>query len=104
MGLPCGGGGGMRSAMALPAPPFVLLDDARSGGAPARLYADPVEIIRAERPEQVRSALEALRAARARGLEAAGYIRYEAAAGLEPKLAHLAGQGALALVRAVQRL
>lgn len=84
----------MRSAMALPAPPFVLLDDAR-GGAPARLYADPVEIIRADRPEQVRPALEALRTARARGLEAAGYIRYEAAAGLEPKLAHLAGQGPL---------
>jgi para-aminobenzoate synthetase/4-amino-4-deoxychorismate lyase len=85
----------MRSAMALPVPPFVLLDDARPGGAPARLYADPVEIVRADRPEQVRPALEALRAARARGLEAAGYIRYEAAAGLEPKLAHLAGQGSL---------
>lgn len=85
----------MRSVMALPAPPFVLLDDARPGGAAARLYADPVEIIRADRPEQVRPALEVLRTARARGLEAAGYIRYEAAAGLEPKLAHLAGQGPL---------
>ena len=85
----------MRSVMALPAPPFVLLDDARLGGAAARLYADPVEIIRADRPEQVRPALEVLRTARARGLEAAGYIRYEAAAGLEPKLAHLAGQGPL---------
>lgn len=85
----------MRSAMALPAPPFVLLDDARPGGAAARLYADPVEIIRADRPEQVRPALEALRMARTRGFQAAGYIRYEAAAGLEPKLANLAGQGPL---------
>jgi para-aminobenzoate synthetase/4-amino-4-deoxychorismate lyase len=82
----------MRSAMALPTPPFVLLDDARPGGAPARLYTDPVEIVRADRPEEVLPALEALRAAQARGLHAAGYIRYEAAAGLEPKLANLTGQ------------
>jgi para-aminobenzoate synthetase/4-amino-4-deoxychorismate lyase len=94
MGLPRRGGGGMRSAMALPAPPFVLLDDAR-GDAPARLYADPVEIVRADRPEDVGPALEALRAARARGLHAAGYLRYEAAAGLEPKLAHLSAPGPL---------
>lgn len=95
MGLPWRGGGGMRSAMALPAPPFVLLDDARPGGAPARFYADPVEIVRADRPEEVRPALEALRAARGRGLDAAGYLRYEAAAGLEPKLAHLSTPGPL---------
>ncbi|AQR75909.1 aminodeoxychorismate synthase component I [Sphingomonas sp. LM7] len=81
--------------MALPTPPFVLLDDARPGGAAARLYADPVEIVRADHPEDVRPALEALRAARRRGLDAAGYIRYEAAAGLEPKLAHLAAPGPL---------
>lgn len=81
--------------MALPAPPFVLLDDARPGGTAARLYADPVEIVRADRPDEVLPALAALRAARGRGLHAAGYIRYEAAAGLEPKLAHLAGQGPL---------
>ncbi|MDP5280454.1 aminodeoxychorismate synthase component I [Sphingomonas sp. DG1-23] len=85
----------MRIAMALPAPPFVLLDDARPGGAPARLYMDPVEIVRAGTPEQVLPALEMLRAARARGLHAAGYIRYEAAAGIEPKLAHLTASAPL---------
>jgi para-aminobenzoate synthetase/4-amino-4-deoxychorismate lyase len=95
MGLPRAGGGGMRVAMALPSSPFVLLDDVRAGGAAARLYADPVEIVRADTPGQVRPALEALRASRSRGLDAAGYIRYEAAAGIEPKLAHLAAPGPL---------
>lgn len=95
MGLPQRAAGGMRIAMALPSAPFVLLDDARPGGAPARLYADPVEIVRADTPEQVLPALETLRAARGRGLDAAGYLRYEAAAALEPKLADLAAPGPL---------
>jgi para-aminobenzoate synthetase/4-amino-4-deoxychorismate lyase len=69
--------------MLLPSPPFVLLDDARPNGAPARLYADPVEIVRADSLDQVRPALEALRAARARGLDAAGCLSYEAGAALE---------------------
>ncbi|ATY34644.1 aminodeoxychorismate synthase component I [Sphingomonas psychrotolerans] len=81
--------------MALPPPPFVLLDDARPGGAAARLYADPVEIVRADSPDAVQPALEILRAARARGLDAAGYLRYEAAAGIEPKLADLGAPGPL---------
>jgi para-aminobenzoate synthetase / 4-amino-4-deoxychorismate lyase len=85
----------MRGGMALPASPFVLLDDARPGGAAARLYVDPVEIVRADTPEEVGSALQALRAARARGFDAAGYLRYEAAAALEPRLGHLAGPGPL---------
>jgi para-aminobenzoate synthetase/4-amino-4-deoxychorismate lyase len=85
----------MRMAMALPSSPFVLLDDARPGGAPARLYADPVDIVRADRPDAVLPALAALREARTRGLDAAGYLRYEAAAGLEPKLARLAAPGPL---------
>jgi para-aminobenzoate synthetase/4-amino-4-deoxychorismate lyase len=58
--------------------PFVLLDDARENGAAARLYRDPVRIVRADSPAQVRPALEALRAARAEGLHAAGYLSYEA--------------------------
>ena len=87
--------GAMRGGMALPPPPFVLLDDARPGGAAARLYADPVEVVRADTPDAVRPALEALRAARGRGLDAAGYIRYEAAAGLEPKLAPRTAPGPL---------
>jgi len=95
MGLPRRAAGGMRHAMALPSSPFVLLDDARPGGAPARLYADPVEIVRADTPDQVLPALDALRSARGRGLDAAGYLRYEAAAALEPKLAGLAAPGPL---------
>lgn len=71
--------------MRLPEPPFVLLDDARADGAPARLYADPVEIVEAHAPAEVRPALERLREARGRGLHAAGHLDYEAAAGLLPE-------------------
>jgi para-aminobenzoate synthetase/4-amino-4-deoxychorismate lyase len=74
----CMSGGEMR----LPDPPYVLLDDARPGGAPARLYARPVEIVRADRPDQVPAALARLKAVR--GLHAAGYIDYEASAAIEP--------------------
>ncbi|MET0309746.1 MAG: aminodeoxychorismate synthase component I [Sphingomonas sp.] len=73
--------------MRLPVPPFVLLDDARPNGAPARLYVDPVEIVRADRLDEVRPALETLRGARARGLDAAGYLAYEAGAAFEPAAA-----------------
>jgi para-aminobenzoate synthetase/4-amino-4-deoxychorismate lyase len=62
----------------------VLLDDARPGGAPARLYADPVEIVRADSLGEVPAALEALRRGRARGLDAAGYLGYEAGPAFEP--------------------
>lgn len=73
------------ATMHLPEPPFVLLDDARADGAPARLYSNPVEIIEAHAPAEVRTALERLRAARGRGLHAAGHIDYEASAGLIPE-------------------
>lgn len=63
----------------LPDSPFILLDDARPGGA-TRLYADPVEIVTGE----VGEGLEKLKAARARGLHAAGFLTYEASEGLEP--------------------
>jgi para-aminobenzoate synthetase/4-amino-4-deoxychorismate lyase len=81
--------------MRLPVPPFVLLDDARPNGVPARLYADPVEIIRADSLDQVRPALEMLRGAPARGLDAAGYISYEAGATLEPAASGHAGAAPL---------
>lgn len=64
--------------------PFVLLDDARDGGVTARLYRDPVRIVTAQSVSQVRPALDALRAARAWGLHAAGFLSYEAAAAFEP--------------------
>ena len=68
----------------LPAPPFVLLDDARPGGAPARLYASPVEIVAASGEDDIVPALDRLRQARARGLHAAGFLTYEASEALEP--------------------
>lgn len=66
--------------------PFVLLDDARPGGADARLYRDPVRIVTAHAPDEVRPALAALDAARSEGLHAAGYLAYEAGHALEAKL------------------
>ena len=68
--------------------PFVLLDDARrAGAAPARLYRAPERIVVARGQDEVGAALEALRAAAAHGLHAAGFIAYEAGHALEPKLA-----------------
>ncbi|WP_420606433.1 aminodeoxychorismate synthase component I [Novosphingopyxis sp.] len=68
--------------------PFVLLDDARPGGAKARLYRDPLRVLRADRPDELAPLLEALGAASADGLHAAGYLAYEAGLALEPRLAH----------------
>ena len=68
----------------LPAPPFVLLDDARPGAAPARLYANPVEIVEASGEGEIGPALDRLKAARGRGLHAAGFLTYEASEELEP--------------------
>ena len=64
-------------------PPYVLLDDARPGGT-ARLYRAPARMVVAHRREEVAPALEALRAARAQGLHAAGWLAYEAGAALVP--------------------
>jgi para-aminobenzoate synthetase / 4-amino-4-deoxychorismate lyase len=67
--------------------PFVLLDDAREGGAAnARLYVDPVEIVVTRRTADVPHALFALRTATRGGLHAAGYLTYEAGYALEPRL------------------
>ena len=75
--------------------PFVLLDDARpTGAAPARLYADPVEIVTTRKAGEVAEALKVLRTATRGGLHAAGYLAYDAGAALEPKLAGtLASEG-----------
>ncbi|RYY28001.1 MAG: aminodeoxychorismate synthase component I [Sphingomonadales bacterium] len=75
-----------------PPPPFVLLDDARPGGAGARLYRDPVGIVRADTPGDVKAAMEELRAARQRGLHAAGYLGYDAAKAFEPRAEAHAGK------------
>ncbi|WP_425228712.1 chorismate-binding protein [Sphingomonas sp.] len=66
--------------------PFVLFDDARDGGAPARLYRDPVEIVTAATVAAVGPALDRVRAGVARGLSAAGCLAYEAAPAFEPTL------------------
>jgi para-aminobenzoate synthetase / 4-amino-4-deoxychorismate lyase len=65
--------------------PFVLLDDARAGGA-ARLYGAPAQVVETREPGEVRACLERLRSS---GLHAAGFIAYEAGYALEPKLAPL---------------
>ena len=67
--------------------PFVLLDDARAGGAAARLYVDPVRIVAARAIGEVRPALDAIRAAQRGGLHAAGFLSYEAAKAFEAALA-----------------
>ena len=79
----CAGQG--RQAPDMLTPPFVLLDDARPGGA-ARLYRRPVEVIAAATVADVRPALARVRAGVARGLHAAGMLAYEAAPAFEPSL------------------
>lgn len=75
------------SARSLPAAPFVLIDDARAeGSAPARLYRDPVDIVRADDIAEVVPALMRIRDAQAAGLHAAGLIGYEAGYALETRL------------------
>jgi len=75
------------------APPWVLLEDRLAPGRPARLYANPVGEIRADRPDEVAAALAALDAARARGLHAAGFLAYELGYAFEPRLAPLLPEG-----------
>ena len=81
-------------------PPFVLLDDARGlAGAEARLYREPVEIIEARTPADVRACLRRMRDPG--GLHAAGFMSYEAGHALEARLAPLAleaGEGELPLL------
>lgn len=74
--------------MTLPDTPFVLLDDARPGGAGARLYYRAQEIVRAEGPEAVAAALARLREGAG---PIAGFLGYEASSGIEPRAATKAG-------------
>ena len=73
--------------------PWVLLEDRLAPGRPARLYANPVAEIRADRPDQVETALSALDEARARGLHAAGFMAYELGYLFEARLAPLLPEG-----------
>ncbi|MBL8650729.1 MAG: aminodeoxychorismate synthase component I [Sphingopyxis sp.] len=66
-------------------PPFVLLDDGRAAGAvPARLFAEPVEIVTARGAADIPALLDAVEGAAARGLHVAGYLAYEGGKGLAP--------------------
>ena len=72
--------------------PFVLFDDARSGGR-ARLYTGSSEQIVARSMADVRPALDRLQQAARAGAHAAGYLAYEAGYALDPALAASARQG-----------
>ena len=74
--------------------PYVLLDDAREDGV-ARLYRDPIRIVSAATPDAVETALAAVRAGVANGLEAAGYLTYEAGAAFVDRVAIAPGTGPL---------
>lgn len=77
---------GDKGPMIDAARPFVLFDDASAAGLPARLYADPVVLLRADALEDVVPLFERLRSATGRGLHAAGFLAYEAGYALEPRL------------------
>ena len=67
--------------------PFVLLDDVRAAGAaPARLYRDPVAVVRADTMEEMEACFASLSRARLAGQHVAGYLSYEAGLGLEERL------------------
>ncbi len=67
--------------------PFVLLDDAReSGASPARLYADPMEVVAAHDMEELERSLALLDSAGRDGRHVAGYLSYEAGLALERRL------------------
>ena len=67
--------------------PFILFDDAREGGPPARLYRAPFETIAANSLAEVRPAMDRLRGAVDGGAHAAGYLTYQAGLAFEPRLA-----------------
>lgn len=77
--------------------PFILLDDARGGGAarPARLYRDPVETLEAWTPEELATVLARIEAARREGLHVAGMLAYDAGLALEAKLHPLLSERAV---------
>lgn len=75
--------------MTLAEGPFILCEDGREG-ARARLYAHPVETVRAATIEDVDGVLDRIADAAARRLHVAGFLTYEAGYALEPRLRPLA--------------
>ncbi|MFM7028884.1 MAG: aminodeoxychorismate synthase component I [Chakrabartia sp.] len=78
----------------VPAGPFLLLDDARPGGAPARLYARPLEILTTNDPDALPGLLDQI----GRGGDWAGFLTYEAGLALEPRLRPLLRRSGLPLI------
>lgn len=71
--------------------PFILLDDASpTGSGRALLFRDPVEIISADRLEDVLPAIGRIEVAVAAGHHVAGYIGYAASHAFEPRTSGLA--------------
>lgn len=70
----------------VPGTPYVLLEDHLDPARPARLFDDPIRIIRCDVPEDVPAALDAMAAANADGHYLAGFLAYELGYVLEPKL------------------
>ena len=65
---------------------FVLLDNSTRSDAISVLFEHPVDIVRADRAEDVDAAIGRLKSALGRGLHAAGFFSYELGYVLEPKL------------------
>ena len=68
-------------------PPYVLLEDRLNAGAPGRLYANPIAVVRCDDIEGVDAAFRQIEQGLADGLHAAGLFAYELGYALEPKLA-----------------
>jgi para-aminobenzoate synthetase/4-amino-4-deoxychorismate lyase len=66
--------------------PFVLIEDRLAPGRPAKLYSDPIDVIRCDQASTISRALEEVESATRRGLHAAGFLSYEAGCAFEPKL------------------
>lgn len=70
----------------VPGTPYVLLEDHLDPARPARLFDDPISIIRCDAPGDVPAALDAMAEASADGHYLAGFLAYELGYVLEPKL------------------
>ena len=90
--MPPDAAAGITRAMLADAP-FVLLDDARAGGAPARLYTGARRVLEAWTPAEVRDVLAEVRAS---GADAAGFLSYAAAGAFEPRVDVAPGPSPLA--------
>jgi para-aminobenzoate synthetase/4-amino-4-deoxychorismate lyase len=69
--------------------PLVLLDDSLNHEGSSLVFENPVDVIECIGTEDIHDAFTAIDKARARGMYAAGYLSYELAYLLEPKLRHL---------------